>query len=163
MGGIWNFKQKGSDGLCPDFDNIPLKDRTVNIVPDGDYRKNEDVSKAVLAFAKLLRMRGAVPYLISLPDGQNKVGLDYYLVEHSIDDFWKLPREEIKTNPYERLNLPSSLEISRLEIKVDWIVKNLIPKESITLLHSIGGVGKSYLMYGIGKAWQTVNLFLVWM
>ncbi len=53
---------------------------------------------------------------------------------------------------YETLHLPSSLEISRLEIKVDWIVKNLIPKESITLLHSIGGVGKSYLMYGIAHA-----------
>jgi hypothetical protein len=53
---------------------------------------------------------------------------------------------------YLNLNLPSSLEISQMEIKVDWIVKNLIPKESITLLHSIGGVGKSYLMYGIAKS-----------
>jgi hypothetical protein len=50
------------------------------------------------------------------------------------------------------LNLPSSLEISRLEIKVVYLVQNLIPKESITLLHSIGGVGKTYLMYALGKA-----------
>jgi len=60
---------------------------------------------------------------------------------------------------YLTLNLPSSLEISRLEIKVDWIVKNLIPKESITLLHSIGGVGKSYLLYGIAKAVADGELF----
>jgi hypothetical protein len=53
---------------------------------------------------------------------------------------------------YSNLNLPSSLEISQMEIRVDWAVKNLIPKESITLLHSIGGVGKSYLMYGVAKA-----------
>ncbi len=59
---------------------------------------------------------------------------------------------EAKKLSYSNLNLPSSLEISRLEIKVDWVVKNLIPKESITLLHSIGGVGKSYLLYGIAKA-----------
>jgi hypothetical protein len=60
---------------------------------------------------------------------------------------------------YSNLNLPSSLEISRLEIKVDWVVKNLIPKESITLLHSIGGVGKSYLMYGMAKAVADGNPF----
>jgi len=61
-----------------------------------------------------------------------------------------------KENPrelsYLNLNLPSSLEISRLEIKVEWIVDNLIPKESISLLHSIGGVGKSYLMFGMAQA-----------
>lgn len=61
-------------------------------------------------------------------------------------------KTEGKKLAYEDLNLPSSLEISRLEINVEWVVKNLIPKESITLLHSIGGVGKSYLMYGIAKA-----------
>ena len=53
---------------------------------------------------------------------------------------------------YLNLNLPSSLEISQMEIRVEWIVDNLIPKESITLLHSIGGVGKSYLMFGMGHA-----------
>jgi putative DNA primase/helicase len=52
---------------------------------------------------------------------------------------------------YSTLNLPSSLEISQLNVKVEWVVENLIPKEGITLLHSIGGVGKSYLMYQIAK------------
>lgn len=39
-----------------------------------------------------------------------------------------------------------------METKVEWLIKNLIPKESITLLHSIGGVGKSYLMYAVAWA-----------
>ena len=153
IGGIWNFKEKNSDELVRDFDNVPLKDRIVNLIPDGDHHKNKDVQRAVLLFARKLKEKGATPYLISLPDeGDEKVGLDDFLVLHGISEFWDLPHEEIKTDPYERLNLPSSLDISRLEVKVDWIVKNLIPKESITLLHSIGGVGKSYLMYGIAKA-----------
>ncbi len=50
----------------------------------------------------------------------------------------------VKELSYLNLNLPSSLEISRMEIKVDWVVKNLIPKESITLIHS---VGESLLVY----------------
>jgi len=152
MGGIWNFKEKGSDELAQDFDNIPLRGRTINLIPDGDYRKNKNVEQAVLLLAQKLKSKGATPYLISLPDGEEKIGLDDFLVQFGVSDFWDLPREEIKTDPYERLNLPSSLEISQLEIKVEWIVKNLIPKESVTLLHSIGGVGKSYLMYGIAKA-----------
>lgn len=152
IGGIWNFKEKGSGELAPDFDNIPFKGRIVNLIPDGDYHRNKDVQKAVLLLAQKLKEKGATPYLISLPDGEEKIGLDDFLVQYGASEFWDLPRDEIKTDPYERLNLPSSLELSRLEIKVDWIVKNLIPKESITLLHSIGGVGKSYLMYGIAKA-----------
>jgi len=152
IGGIWNFKEKGSDELAPDFNNILLSGRVVNLIPDGDYRKNKDIQKAVLLLAQKLKERSAIPYLVSLPDGEEKIGLDDFLVQYGVSEFWNLPHEEIKTNPYERLNLPSSLEISKLEIKVDWIVKNLIPKESITMLHSIGGVGKSYLMYRIAQA-----------
>jgi hypothetical protein len=62
------------------------------------------------------------------------------------------PETELKELSYLTLNLPSSLEISQMEIKVDWLVNNLIPQESITLLHSIGGVGKTYLMYKIAKS-----------
>ena len=159
IGGIWNFKEKGSGELAPDFDNIPFKGRIVNLIPDGDYHKNKDVQKAVLLLAQKLKEKGATPYLVSLPDGEEKIGLDDFLVLYEVSEFWDLPREEIKTDPYERLNLPSSLEISQLEIKVEWIVKNLIPKESITLLHSIGGVGKSYLMYGIAQAVADGKLF----
>jgi len=159
IGGIWNFKDKKSGDLAPDFNLIPLIDRTINLIPDGDYHKNKSIQKAVLSLAQKLKERGATPYLISLPNGEGKVGLDDFLVRFGVSEFWDLPRDEIKTDPYERLNLPSSLEISRLEIKVEWIVKNLIPKESITLLHSIGGVGKSYLMYGIAKAVADGELF----
>lgn len=78
-------------------------------------------------------------------------------VETILDSIWKrdhrqkepLPNQEALS--YEDLNLQSSLEISRLETRVEWIVKNLIPKDGNTLLHSIGGVGKSYLLYQLGK------------
>lgn len=159
MGGIWNWKEKGSDELVLDFNNIPFNGRIVNLIPDGDYHKNKNIQAAVLLLAQKLKGKGAVPFLVSLPDGEGKIGLDDFLVKYGISEFWDLPRDEIKTDLYERLNLPSSLEISQLEIKVEWIVKNLIPKESITLLHSIGGVGKTYLMYGIGKAVADHELF----
>ncbi len=152
MGGIWNFKEKGSDDLVQDFDSIPLRGRTINLIPDGDYHKNKDIQKAVLLFAQKLKAKGAIPYLISLPDGEEKIGLDDFLVQFGISEFWNLSREEIKTDPYERLGFSSSMEVLQMETKIEWLIENLIPKESITLLHSVGGIGKSYLMYAIGKA-----------
>jgi len=152
MGGIWNFKEKGSDELVPDFDNIPLRGRVVNLIPDGDYHRNKAIQMAVLVFAQKLKAKGATPYLISLPDGEEKIGLDDFLVQFGVSEFWDLPREEIKTDPYERLGFSSSVEVLQMETKVEWLIENLIPKESITLLHSIGGIGKSYLMYAVAWA-----------
>ena len=60
---------------------------------------------------------------------------------------------------FETLGLPTSLEISQLEIKVEWVIENLIPMEAITLLHSIGGVGKSHLCQRMGKAIATGGNF----
>jgi hypothetical protein len=152
MGGIWNFREKGDDDLISDFDNIPLRDRVVNLIPDGDYHKNKDVERAVLSLAEKIKRKGAIPYLVSLPDGEEKVGLDDFLVQYGISEFWNLPREEIKTDPYERLNLPSALEISRIEVVVEWLVPNLIPKSAVIIIHSLGGVGKSYLLYHLGNS-----------
>lgn len=150
IGGIWNFKEKGEDGLIADFDNIPLKGRVINLIPDGDYQRNKSVQKAVLTLAEKLKQKGAIPFLISLPDGDEKIGLDDFLVKFGIGEFWEIPHEKIITDPYERLDLPTYLEVANTEARVEWIIDGLIPKESVTLLHSVGGVGKSYLMYLIG-------------
>ncbi len=80
-------------------------------------------------------------------------------VESVLDSVWKIhhdkhPEEKQDKEPlhYTTLKLPSSLEISQLEVKVEWVVKNLIPRGANVLLHSIGGVGKSYLLLALGKA-----------
>jgi archaellum biogenesis ATPase FlaH len=70
-------------------------------------------------------------------------------VRSILESDFDLSRKDLS---YESLNLPSSLQISQLDIHVQWLVDNLIPKESITLLHSIGGVGKSYLMYRLANS-----------
>jgi hypothetical protein len=152
MGGIWNFKEKGSDELVPDFHNIPFNGRVINLIPDGDYHKNKNIQRAVLLLAEKLKAKGATPYLISLPDGEEKIGLDDFLVQYGISEFWDLPREEIKTDPYERLNLPSSLEISQLDSKVEYIIYPYIPKGGIITFYAIGGVGKSHFTYRLGTA-----------
>ena len=46
--------------------------------------------------------------------------------------------------------LPTLGDICNLDIKVEWVVDKLIPKQSVTVLHGKGGVGKSFLMLKIG-------------
>ena len=40
--------------------------------------------------------------------------------------------------------LPTLGDIYNLDIKVEWVVDKLIPKQSVTVLHGKGGVGKTF-------------------
>ena len=48
-------------------------------------------------------------------------------------------------------NLPTLGDILQLDIKVEWVVDKLIPKQSVTVLHGKGGVGKTWLMLQMGS------------
>jgi archaellum biogenesis ATPase FlaH len=56
-------------------------------------------------------------------------------------------------------SLESWTEIQNMEIKVEWLIDKLIPKDSITLVFGKGGIGKTWLMLqiarciGIGESW----------
>lgn len=43
-------------------------------------------------------------------------------------------------------------EIMAMEISVEWLIENLLPKESITILSGRGGIGKTWLSMQIGGA-----------
>ena len=48
-------------------------------------------------------------------------------------------------------NLPTLSDILHLDIRMEWLVDKLIPKQSVTVLHGKGGVGKTWLMLQIGS------------
>lgn len=43
-------------------------------------------------------------------------------------------------------------DLQKLDIKVEWIIENILPAQSITLLHGRGGIGKTWLSLQIGDA-----------
>ena len=47
--------------------------------------------------------------------------------------------------------LPTLGDICDLDIKVEWVVDKLIPRQSVTVLHGKGGVGKTWLMLQMGS------------
>ena len=95
LGGVWSFKSKKlRKDLIDDFKSIVMNNRKINICYDNDIRSNEEVSNALHAFAKALGNVGANAINKLLPfNPYQKIGLDDYLLDHSLEDFNKLPEE----------------------------------------------------------------------
>jgi replicative DNA helicase len=74
--GVWNWKSGGA--ALPDFDEIVLRDRRVNIAFDSDVMRKEGPRAAIEALARFLEMRGADVRFVVMPDlpGGEKCGLD---------------------------------------------------------------------------------------
>ncbi len=96
LGGVWAFKSKKlQKNLIDDFKDVILSDRKVLICYDNDLQTNEDVLKALRAFAKELNNEGAYPFNKKLPfDPYEKIGLDDFLLTNSLKDYGNLPELE---------------------------------------------------------------------
>jgi uncharacterized protein (DUF927 family) len=108
--GLWNWKRKGTDELVQDFDGIALKGRVVCIIPDSDWLdlnskgKPKNLKQAVERLAVALQLKGARVSICAMPaDNGGKVGLDDYLLKHSVDDFNSLPRQTVPLRTCYRL------------------------------------------------------------
>jgi hypothetical protein len=75
--GIEGWHAKGSREIHPDFAPIPLRGRTVKVIPDADYRTNPDVDRAVRRLGTALEQAGARPLLVRVPAGFK--GIDDWL------------------------------------------------------------------------------------
>jgi len=75
--GVWNWKSE--DALVA-LDQIPMKNRTVYLTFDNDWRSKRAVRSALRRLANVLKSRGANVLIIDLParNPGTKVGLDDY-------------------------------------------------------------------------------------
>ncbi|OGP64681.1 MAG: hypothetical protein A3K22_04990 [Deltaproteobacteria bacterium RBG_16_42_7] len=80
-----------------------------------------------------------------------KTGLDDYLMKKSIEAFGELP---VIPAP-EKMEITAWLEtwnhIQGLDIKVEWVIDRLIPKESIIVIFGKGGIGKTWLTMDMAR------------
>jgi Domain of unknown function (DUF3854) len=65
--GIEGWHVAGSQDLVPDFNDIDLRGRIVELVPDGDWQTNPNVKRGAERFAVALSRCGAKPRLVALP------------------------------------------------------------------------------------------------
>lgn len=111
LGGVYNFRSaKQFVSFLPELEAVNWVKRQVFMVFDSDVVTNPNVSEALNKLAHELYERGAVPYVMMLPElekGQ-KTGLDDYLVAESSDALEALIEAESQplslTGPMWRLN-----------------------------------------------------------
>lgn len=90
LGGVWNFKS-AARGIVflPELEQIDWVGLNVYFCYDSDMRTNSNICLAMEEMAEEVMMRGAFPFMVSLPpvvkDG--KTGLDDFLVAKPADDF----------------------------------------------------------------------------
>jgi uncharacterized protein DUF3854 len=78
LSGIEGWHVAGERGLHPDLDDVGLRGRIVNVVPDADVRTNPAVHQAVQRLGAALAARGAIARLVLVPPEYK--GIDDYLV-----------------------------------------------------------------------------------
>ena len=93
--GVWGFKGKNQFGgitFLADWDYIALKGRTVYLAFDSDIVSKDMVRKALEHIGEHLKRKGATVHIIQLPqlEGQNKTGIDDYLLHYSLEDAERL-------------------------------------------------------------------------
>src|SRR5215471_5856324 len=83
IGGLWNWLTDGEP--IDDLKLIEWDGRDVVIIPDSDVFGRQDLLRAVYAFGRELRQRGALVSVAQIPQlGQKKIGLDDYLVAKGV-------------------------------------------------------------------------------
>ncbi|MCF7634605.1 MAG: DNA primase [Dehalococcoides mccartyi] len=92
--GVWGFKGKNEFGaitLLSDWDRIAIKDRLVYLAFDSDIVSKEMVRKALENLGEHLNRKGATILVVYLPqEGHQKVGIDDYLLKHTLEEARKL-------------------------------------------------------------------------
>jgi AAA domain/Domain of unknown function (DUF3854) len=149
--GVWSWRTRDHRDRSvpiPDLEHIVWRGRTVFVVFDSDLAANASVKLAEFGLARELSRRGAQVRAIRLPGGANgaKVGLDDYLLSHSVEALCAL--EPIGIQHPELRPGPVAVEIREL-LRKDYpdlpaiVSGGVLPKQGLAVLGGPPKVGKS--------------------
>jgi hypothetical protein len=104
LAGVWNWKDRVGETSFPisDFELFALTRRRVLLCFDSDALSNSHVCQAEHDLASYLSRRFEALVLIKrLPQGERgaKVGLDDFLLTHTVEQFWELPEQVLNLRP----------------------------------------------------------------
>ena len=84
LAGVWSWKDKRTDGMLPELEDLPWRGRNVFILFDSDVVVKDSVKKALEALSKVLTSKGSKVRVVTLPhdlDG-TKNGADDFIVKY---------------------------------------------------------------------------------
>ena len=135
--------------------NQYLKGKNIVIIPDNDgvgKKHSLDIAKSLYGIARNIK-------ILELPGLPEKGDVSDWLNQgHTKDELLSLVEKTSEFNPdtykeFSILNcLPTGKELQKCDVKVGWLIENLLPERSLTLLTGRGGIGKTWLALQIAKA-----------
>ncbi|MBT9168959.1 MAG: hypothetical protein DDT19_02311 [Syntrophomonadaceae bacterium] len=159
VSGLWNWSN-GKKELISEFDQIAFEGRTIYIVPDNDWLQPnkhgyiKNLKQAVYELADRLKIRGAKVFIVELPQGELKEGLDDFLCGYGVEEFNSLPLSEVKS-------LSERIAEATTE-KMPEILRGLAEIQSETeraiLVEALSkklGIGKRFIQSDIKKLSET--------
>jgi hypothetical protein len=167
IGGLWNWRQDKK--LIDDIQALPLRDRRVVLVPDSDVWGRPDLVSAVSRLAQALRGAEAAVESCVLPegDGQLKVGLDDYLLTHTVESLCALEFRGVTDGAPPERSYPrmddigyTARQLQHMTLPTLVSVADDLVVEGLTLLAGTSGIGKSYLLLQLAIAATTGGKFL---
>lgn len=164
LGGIWNFSQKDESDvpqLIDDLNKMEWHNKTVELIPDGDFQLNASVAHAVYRLGVMLQSAGASVRVVRLP-GNSK--LDDYLCTHSVEAFCQLELLSLDDRIFRGAQIKEQglgLAIRRsvlstndfLDLQIErrpYILNPLIRPGTLGMIYSPAGFGKTHLALALG-------------
>lgn len=165
----WRSVVEGSKVVCPDFLDIPLTDRRVFIIPDSDYRSNDQVARGWDELANYLAAKtGDHRTFVAVvpPAGLEKQGADDYFVGGGtlavLLGLAQSPKQATGTResePRPLLVRSATRLIEESGVRIPHLIEPLLPEQSIMLLAGHSGTLKTWHALSIvvdlamGKRW----------
>lgn len=91
--GVWCWKgtnDVGGKTSLPDWDSVGLNGRSIVVAFDSDASRKPSVLHALTRLTGMLRSKGAIVRWVVLPDDADKIGVDDFLHDHTMDDLHAL-------------------------------------------------------------------------
>jgi len=173
---------ESSDLRDADFSAGHFREAFSALVAMWEESRPAEIDSAILA--ERIGGNGAVAFVGSLMDGNVRVDIEAF--RNRVSELRKrtvLGRIEARARAglrgiddirsdleaYEQLDKPSASPsdflipgstLQELDIAVEWTIERLLPARSLTLLHSCGGLGKTWLSLAAAKAISAGTPFL---
>ena len=110
--GVWNWRGENDRGgltALAEWEYVALNNRQVRIVFDSDVIRKKQVHSALKRLKSLLRHRGAIVSIATLPDdGAGKTGVDDYLLDYTLADLQSLLAPEVDPRQAEQPDTPAA-------------------------------------------------------
>jgi hypothetical protein len=120
----------------------------INTLTDGLQRPTD---KSFTAIVRKMKQQSIAARILAKVERQAQAGeLDLEEVKGDLAEYERLRDSRSSVNVQENLISGAALQV--LEVESEWAVEKLVPGRSITLLHSPGGLGKTWFSLGMANA-----------